>query len=182
MNDLDQFACFRKLMNMIVYFSIVQCVFYCYIFCFHNFFLSSIFTLTILTSYDLLKVDFFSFCSLHWQQQEQITFTILQNGPQNRYHGCSIWAVPANIVAYIRADFTGYCILTLLLYQGSLNKFHGQHALRERARKLDQGILIIRYRMNSVILFTSLRLLPFWMTLEPCQYFVKMERSTGKEL
>ncbi|PKI55951.1 hypothetical protein CRG98_023683, partial [Punica granatum] len=27
--------------------------------------------------------------------------------------------------------------------QGSLNKFHGQHALRERARKLDQGILII---------------------------------------
>lgn len=30
-------------------------------------------------------------------------------------------------------------------FQGSLNKFHGQHALRERARKLDQGILIIRY-------------------------------------
>ncbi|GMH01852.1 hypothetical protein Nepgr_003691 [Nepenthes gracilis] len=31
--------------------------------------------------------------------------------------------------------------------QGSLNKFHGQHALRERARKLDQGILIIRFEM-----------------------------------
>jgi len=28
-----------------------------------------------------------------------------------------------------------------------LNKFHGQHALRERARKLDQGILIIRFEM-----------------------------------
>ncbi|KAL5179917.1 Coiled-coil domain-containing protein 130 [Glycine soja] len=28
--------------------------------------------------------------------------------------------------------------------RGSLNKFHGQHALQERARKLDQGILIIR--------------------------------------
>ncbi|KAF6168940.1 hypothetical protein GIB67_038437 [Kingdonia uniflora] len=31
--------------------------------------------------------------------------------------------------------------------QGNLNKFHGQHALRERARKLDQGILIIRFEM-----------------------------------
>lgn len=31
--------------------------------------------------------------------------------------------------------------------KGSLNKFHGQHALRERARKLDQGILIIRFEM-----------------------------------
>ena len=30
---------------------------------------------------------------------------------------------------------------------GSLNKYHGQHALRERARKLDQGILIIRFEM-----------------------------------
>lgn len=31
--------------------------------------------------------------------------------------------------------------------QGGLNKFHGQHALRERARKIDQGILIIRFEM-----------------------------------
>ncbi|PPR84748.1 hypothetical protein GOBAR_AA35962 [Gossypium barbadense] len=31
--------------------------------------------------------------------------------------------------------------------QGSLNKFHGQHALRERARKIDQGILIIRGKL-----------------------------------
>eukprot|EP00252_Welwitschia_mirabilis_P008930 TRINITY_DN2119_c0_g1_i1.p1 TRINITY_DN2119_c0_g1~~TRINITY_DN2119_c0_g1_i1.p1 ORF type:complete len:313 (+),score=71.22 TRINITY_DN2119_c0_g1_i1:230-1168(+) len=31
--------------------------------------------------------------------------------------------------------------------QGSLNKFQGQHPLRERARKLDQGILIIRFEM-----------------------------------
>ncbi|KAL6222859.1 hypothetical protein ACLB2K_006249 [Fragaria x ananassa] len=31
--------------------------------------------------------------------------------------------------------------------QGSLNKFHGQHALRERAQKVDQGILIIRFEM-----------------------------------
>ncbi|XP_058183494.1 uncharacterized protein LOC131301309 [Rhododendron vialii] len=31
--------------------------------------------------------------------------------------------------------------------QGNLNKFHGQHALRERARKIDQGILIIRFEM-----------------------------------
>jgi coiled-coil domain-containing protein 130 len=32
-----------------------------------------------------------------------------------------------------------------LINQGGLNKFNGQHALRERARKLDQGILIIRF-------------------------------------
>ncbi|XP_008780942.1 coiled-coil domain-containing protein 130-like [Phoenix dactylifera] len=31
--------------------------------------------------------------------------------------------------------------------QGSLNKFRGQHPLRERARKIDQGILIIRFEM-----------------------------------
>lgn len=30
---------------------------------------------------------------------------------------------------------------------GGLNKFQGTHALRERARKLDQGILIIRFEM-----------------------------------
>lgn len=28
--------------------------------------------------------------------------------------------------------------------QGSINKYVGQHPLRDRARKLDQGILIIR--------------------------------------
>lgn len=38
-----------------------------------------------------------------------------------------------------------FWILTSHSFQGSLNKFHGQHALRERARKIDQGILIIRY-------------------------------------
>mmetsp|Transcript_15883 Transcript_15883/g.62054 ORF Transcript_15883/g.62054 Transcript_15883/m.62054 type:complete len:325 (-) Transcript_15883:67-1041(-) len=30
---------------------------------------------------------------------------------------------------------------------GSVNKYHGQHPLRDRARKLDQGILIIRFEM-----------------------------------
>lgn len=31
--------------------------------------------------------------------------------------------------------------------KGGLNKFHGQHALRERAKKIDQGILVIRFEM-----------------------------------
>lgn len=31
--------------------------------------------------------------------------------------------------------------------QGGLNKFQGQHPLRERAKKLDQGILVIRFEM-----------------------------------
>ncbi|KXZ43532.1 hypothetical protein GPECTOR_88g475 [Gonium pectorale] len=29
----------------------------------------------------------------------------------------------------------------------SLNKYHGQHPLRERAKKLDQGILVIRFEV-----------------------------------
>jgi coiled-coil domain-containing protein 130 len=39
-----------------------------------------------------------------------------------------------------------------VLVQGGLNKFHGQHALRERARKLDQGILIIRFLSSETLL------------------------------
>ena len=35
---------------------------------------------------------------------------------------------------------------------GSLNGYHGVHALRERARKLDRGILIIRSVINIIIL------------------------------
>ncbi|EDL92225.1 rCG51630, isoform CRA_b [Rattus norvegicus] len=30
---------------------------------------------------------------------------------------------------------------------GSLNRYHNSHPLRERARKLSQGILIIRFEM-----------------------------------
>jgi len=30
---------------------------------------------------------------------------------------------------------------------GSVNKFVGQHPLRERARKINQGILIVRFEM-----------------------------------
>ena len=33
---------------------------------------------------------------------------------------------------------------------GSLNGYHGVHALRERARKLDRGILIIRCVLKNV--------------------------------
>ena len=40
---------------------------------------------------------------------------------------------------------------------GSLNGYHGVHALRERARKLDRGILIIRCVLkivsNSIMIF-----------------------------
>ena len=33
---------------------------------------------------------------------------------------------------------------------GSLNGYHGVHALRERARKMDRGILIIRYVLKKI--------------------------------
>ncbi|KAB5538252.1 hypothetical protein DKX38_015785 [Salix brachista] len=40
--------------------------------------------------------------------------------------------------------------------KGGLNKFHGQHALRERARKFDQGLLIIRYALWFCLEFSFL--------------------------
>ena len=47
---------------------------------------------------------------------------------------------------------------------GSLNGYHGVHALRERARKMDRGILIIRYVLKMIgdmiiIVFVGLRCL-----------------------
>jgi hypothetical protein len=91
-------------------------------------------------SLNLLNLVCLDFCSLHLQLLEQTIFTILQNGPQVRY---------ASIVVYIvKIPYDGALVLKFShncsSFQGSLNKFNGQHALRERARKLDQGILIIR--------------------------------------
>ncbi|XP_017715894.1 PREDICTED: coiled-coil domain-containing protein 130-like, partial [Rhinopithecus bieti] len=37
--------------------------------------------------------------------------------------------------------------LILSTQHGSLNRYHNSHPLRERARKLSQGILIIRFEM-----------------------------------
>ena len=37
-----------------------------------------------------------------------------------------------------------------ILIKGSLNKYVGQHPLRDRARKLSEGILIIRYFLKSL--------------------------------
>lgn len=72
------------------------------------------------------------------QLLEQITFTFLQNGIQARY----ICIHKSFLLNYLL--FSTYILHNISSFQGSLNKFHGQHALRERARKLDQGILIIR--------------------------------------
>lgn len=79
------------------------------------------------------------FYSLPLLLLELTTFTIPRNGTQVRY--VCIQAVSYVIVKnYLVATFLHY----VFPFQGSLNKFHGQHALRERARKIDQGILIIR--------------------------------------
>ena len=45
---------------------------------------------------------------------------------------------------------------------GGLNKYHGTHALRERARKLDKGILIIRFE------------LPFNIWCDQCNHHIGM--------
>lgn len=123
-----------------------------------------IFYFHVLLSNGLLKADFFFppfFCSLHWQQQGQTTFTILQNGPQNRYHSCVLFVQSRKYTSACTIFFFHRRILwwCYLFYQGSLNKFHGQHALRERARKLDQGILIIRYWNDGAYVYLLVSLL-----------------------
>uniref|UniRef100_A0A8C3Y334 Probable splicing factor YJU2B n=1 Tax=Catharus ustulatus TaxID=91951 RepID=A0A8C3Y334_CATUS len=51
---------------------------------------------------------------------------------------------------------------------GSLNKYHRSHPLRERARKLSQGILVIRFEM------------PFNIWCDGCQNHIGMgERLLG---
>uniref|UniRef100_A0A8C2SMS7 Probable splicing factor YJU2B n=1 Tax=Coturnix japonica TaxID=93934 RepID=A0A8C2SMS7_COTJA len=51
---------------------------------------------------------------------------------------------------------------------GSLNRYHGSHPLRERARKLSQGILVIRFEM------------PFNIWCDGCKNHIGMgEFSTG---
>uniref|UniRef100_A0A8D2Q130 Probable splicing factor YJU2B n=1 Tax=Zosterops lateralis melanops TaxID=1220523 RepID=A0A8D2Q130_ZOSLA len=48
---------------------------------------------------------------------------------------------------------------------GSLNKYHHSHPLRERARKLSQGILVIRFEM------------PFNIWCDGCQNHIGMGES-----
>ena len=43
---------------------------------------------------------------------------------------------------------------------GSLNGYHGVHALRERARKLDRGILIIRCVIGNVRIMIMIFIVP----------------------
>ena len=55
---------------------------------------------------------------------------------------------------------------------GSLNGYHGVHALRERARKLDRGILIIRLVLKIV----SITIMIFTVSLQvrdALQYLVR---------
>ena len=40
--------------------------------------------------------------------------------------------------------------------KGSMNKQQGQHPLRERAKKIDQGILVIRYTTDMLSVFAYL--------------------------
>ena len=55
---------------------------------------------------------------------------------------------------------------------GSLNGYHGVHALRERARKMDRGILIIR----CVLKIVSITIMIFIVSLQvrdALQYLVR---------
>lgn len=54
---------------------------------------------------------------------------------------------------------------------GSLNSYHGQHHLRERAKKLDQGILVIRFE------------LPFNIYCDSCNnHFAKGHRYNAEKM
>lgn len=83
------------------------------------------------------------FCSRLLQQLGQITFTTHQNGNQRRCVSVLMYCY-----SYVFIYAKGFLCCNCL--QGGLNKFNGQHALRERARKIDQGILIIRYYQASL--------------------------------
>jgi len=97
------------------------------------------FFLTILTCF------LFIYCSLRLRQLEPIIFTTRRNGPRRRYRNRALsYCKFVNFWAERDSDIDFSFFFS---FQGGLNKFHGQHALRERARKLDQGILIIRYAL-----------------------------------
>ena len=48
---------------------------------------------------------------------------------------------------------------------GSLNGYHGVHALRERARKLDRGILIIRCVINIILTLNDVTIITFFIVI-----------------
>ena len=50
-----------------------------------------------------------------------------------------------NTVFFFTSQFR--LTFSVMTCQGGLNKFHGQHALRERAKKIGEGILVIRFEM-----------------------------------
>ena len=56
----------------------------------------------------------------------------------------SLWKSPARFWTVKIAEFLLRTVIYFFLTQGGLNKYHGTHALRERARKLHEGILIVR--------------------------------------
>lgn len=91
-------------------------------------------------------------CSLHWQQQELIISTTPQNGLQNRYDLVKFTVSYCEIIYFDLVSLGKAESQSSFSFQGSLNKFHGQHALRERAKKINQGILIIRYQITCIVL------------------------------
>ena len=57
-------------------------------------------------------------------------------------HACHNRAILLHVCKTDVVVYLSY--LSPILCQGSINKFRGSHPLRDRARKLDQGIVIVR--------------------------------------
>lgn len=84
-------------------------------------------------------------CDNIYRQRERIISTILLTGilGKNRLIRCAFDFPPISMISH---DATFEVTLTSIHHSvmALFLQHHGSHPLRERARKLDQGILIIR--------------------------------------
>ncbi|KAI5477479.1 hypothetical protein MNV49_006325 [Pseudohyphozyma bogoriensis] len=69
---------------------------------------------------------------------------VIGGGFTCRFPGCGIRSTKAGLAAHAAEQ---YYPPNWTPEEGSLNKYHGKHALGDRARKLDQGILIVRFEL-----------------------------------
>lgn len=102
-----------------------------------------IFYFHVLLSNGLLKADFFFppfFCSLHWQQQGQTTFTILQNGPQNRYHSCVLFVQSRKYISARTIFFSSMQIMMVLPFlPGFVKQVSWSTCIKRESKKVGSG-------------------------------------------
>jgi len=80
-------------------------------------------------------------------ESQILTYLACQLGMFNCFGKCKVMGsmyVMTEQVIFLRRGSIPVLYPSPILCQGSINKFRGSHPLRDRARKLDQGIVIVR--------------------------------------